>query len=152
MGSGINIRRAIKKHGIENFKKEILFVFETEDEMNAKEAELVTEDLIASGTVYNLCPGGNGGWGFINNNEEIRVAKNKKAAAIANSKGAYKKGRAKANEKMKYLLENDETYSSEFSKKVSLGLSKIPRKVCPTCGMQNLTPGTYSRHTKKCFS
>ena len=55
-GSGKLIKAAIKKYGIENFKKEILFVFETEDEMNAKEAELVTEELIASGSVYNLCP------------------------------------------------------------------------------------------------
>ena len=67
-GSGKLIRKAIKKYGIENFKKEILFVFETEDEMNAKEAELVTEDLIASGSVYNLCPGGQGGFGYINEN------------------------------------------------------------------------------------
>lgn len=67
-GSGKLIKAAIKKHGIENFTKEILFVFETEDEMNKKEAELVTEDLIASGLVYNLCPGGNGGFGYINEN------------------------------------------------------------------------------------
>ena len=66
MGSGKLIRAAIKKYGPENFKKEILFVFETEQDMNTKEAELVTEELIASGSVYNLCPGGRGGWGYIN--------------------------------------------------------------------------------------
>ena len=68
-GSGKLIKAAIKKHGIENFVKEILFVFETEDEMNKKEAELVTEELIASGLVYNLCPGGQGGFGYINENK-----------------------------------------------------------------------------------
>ena len=45
MGSGQSIRNAIKKYGIENFKKDILFVFDNKDEMYAKEKEIVTEDL-----------------------------------------------------------------------------------------------------------
>lgn len=73
MGSGKLIRAAIKKYGRENFKKEILFVFKTEQEMNAKEAELVTEELIASGSVYNLCPGGQGGWGYLNNSGKSNI-------------------------------------------------------------------------------
>jgi hypothetical protein len=63
-GSGKVLKRAIKKHGIENFTKEILHVFDNEAEMNAKEKELV--ELHESS--YNLCPGGQGGWGYINKN------------------------------------------------------------------------------------
>lgn len=66
MGSGKILRRAIKKYGEENFKKEILFVFETEDEMNAKEAELVNEEFVARADTYNLCFGGRGGFAYIN--------------------------------------------------------------------------------------
>jgi hypothetical protein len=73
MGSGKLIRAAIKKYGRENFKKEILFVFETEQKMNEKEAELVTEELIASGSVYNLCPGGHGGFGHLNNSGKSNI-------------------------------------------------------------------------------
>lgn len=62
MGSGKLLKAAIKKHGIENFSKEILYVFETEAEMNAKEAELVELGEHS----YNLCPGGQGGWGYVN--------------------------------------------------------------------------------------
>lgn len=52
----------IAKYGIENFKKEILFVFDNEVDMNAKEKELVT----ICEQSYNLCPGGNGGFSYIN--------------------------------------------------------------------------------------
>jgi hypothetical protein len=68
MGSGKHLRRAIEKYGIENFEKEILFQFDNENEMNEKEAELVTEEFCLREYTYNLCPGGKGGWGYINAN------------------------------------------------------------------------------------
>lgn len=64
MGSGKLLQAAFRKHGIEHFTKEILHVFENEAEMNAKEAELV----IVGPDSYNLCPGGQGGWGYVNEN------------------------------------------------------------------------------------
>ena len=36
--------------------------------MNNKEAELVTKEFVKEDTNYNLCPGGNGGFGYINEN------------------------------------------------------------------------------------
>lgn len=62
MGSGKNLKRAIKKYGIENFTKEILFIFDTEEEMNSKEKELVTEEFCLREDTYNICEGGKGGW------------------------------------------------------------------------------------------
>lgn len=66
MGSGKHLKRSIDKYGIENFTKEILFQFDNESDMNAKEAELVTEEFVKEDTNYNLCPGGQGGWGYVN--------------------------------------------------------------------------------------
>ena len=58
MGSGILIQKAIQKYGKSNFKKDILFDFSTFNEMNAKEAELVTEEFVQRDDTYNLMPGG----------------------------------------------------------------------------------------------
>lgn len=66
MGSGKYLKRAYDKYGLENFKKEILFVFNTADEMYAKEAEIVNEDFIVTENTYNLKVGGFGGWDYAN--------------------------------------------------------------------------------------
>lgn len=61
MGSGRNLKLAYKKYGVNNFKKDIMFVFDNEFEMWNKEEELVTEELVKSKRTYNLKKGGKGG-------------------------------------------------------------------------------------------
>lgn len=61
MGSGKYIQNAVKKYGKENFTKEILFQFDTEQEMNDKEAEIVNEEFLHRDDTYNLALGGKGG-------------------------------------------------------------------------------------------
>ena len=58
LGSGVAIKDAIKKHGKQAFRRETLFTFQTSQEAYAKEKEIVTHALIASGEVYNLQEGG----------------------------------------------------------------------------------------------
>lgn len=67
LGSGKYLKHAIQKYGIENFEKQILHVFETEEDMNAKEKELVTEEFCLREDTYNICEGGKGGFGYLNN-------------------------------------------------------------------------------------
>jgi len=76
MGSGKLLKRAIEKYDIENFTKEYLEIFDTEEKMNLAEKILVVVDPEVS---YNLCEGGHGGFGYINDNEELRISKNRKA-------------------------------------------------------------------------
>ena len=71
MGSGKYLKHAINKYGIENFVKEILFVYDNPESMYNKEAEIVNEDFLATENTYNLKKGGFGGWDYANNSEEI---------------------------------------------------------------------------------
>lgn len=66
MGSGKLIKRAIKKYGVENFQKEILFIFDNELDMIQKEADLVSEEFCLRTDTYNITNGGLGGWSYVN--------------------------------------------------------------------------------------
>ena len=61
MGSGLKLKRAIKKYGLENFEKTILQTFDNEEDMFSAEAEIVNEDFLLREDVYNLALGGYGG-------------------------------------------------------------------------------------------
>lgn len=61
MGSGVQIQRAIKKYGIDQFEKSILAHCENEREMFQIERELVTEEFCLRSDTYNVKPGGLGG-------------------------------------------------------------------------------------------
>jgi hypothetical protein len=66
MGSGINIARAIKKYGKENFIMIPLSFFDTIDEAYAEEKYLVNSEWISKTNNYNITEGGNGGWFYVN--------------------------------------------------------------------------------------
>ena len=116
MGSGKLIRNAIQKYGKENFSKEILHVFDSEEEMNAKEKELV----VVSEMSYNLCDGGNGGFGYINNSGLApRIFRDDKVL----QKEASRKGNECLN-----LLRSDTEWMRRYKQKLSAAAKSNPSR------------------------
>lgn len=65
MGSGLLLKKAICKYGIDNFKKEVLHVFDNKEDMYATERSIVNESQVKDLMCYNLKIGGEGGWSCI---------------------------------------------------------------------------------------
>ena len=66
LGSGTVLKAALKKYGLENFKKEILFILDSEEDMNLKEREIVNFDFCLREDNYNINLGGGGGFESLN--------------------------------------------------------------------------------------
>lgn len=61
MGSGLYLRRSYKEHGKENFKKDILKFFNSQEDMFKEEVKTVDTLFVKREDTYNLREGGKGG-------------------------------------------------------------------------------------------
>jgi len=79
LGSGVALRRAIKKYGKKNFTKEIIGVFTEEHSMFEAEKKFV-EESIRDRKCYNMRSGGKGGFDHIDNRGDKNPMRNPKIA------------------------------------------------------------------------
>lgn len=82
MGSGKLIKAALQKYGLENFEREILFEYNSRDDAEKKERELVNETYVLRPDTYNISLGGN---------VNIMVGKNNPFYGKKHSKESIKK-------------------------------------------------------------
>ena len=116
MGSGKTLKAAIKKYGLENFEKTILYCFDSENEAYLKESEIVTVEFVKREDTYNLTVGGEGfstgenhpNYGKPAYNRGIPMS-NEQKKKVSNSKKGHtppNKGIPMSNEQKKKLSEN----------------------------------------------
>lgn len=105
MGSGKQIVAAISKYGKESFNKDILQIFESNEEAAAYEKSLVTKEEIRKGMMYNMHEGGHGGFAHLNTSDTAhreRASKGGKTSWQRHLKdcetGRFKKGDARTKE------------------------------------------------------
>lgn len=111
LGSGKLLKAAIKKYGMENFKREILFECESTEEMLCRERESICFGPLS----YNLKEGGLGGFDYINSSGKNIYPKHKKVW----EKKIQKLGRIALAKKLK-----NPDYKLAFSLNVSTSLKK----------------------------
>ena len=68
LGSGTYIKRAVAKHGAQNFRKEVLFAYGDPEPAFAKEDELIQAHRGIDPLCKNLRKGGSSGFDWINRN------------------------------------------------------------------------------------
>jgi group I intron endonuclease len=73
IGSGKRIRAEIKKHGKENFSKEILEVCSDRKSLEQREAAIVNEELLIDPLCLNLKNGGEGGGRFWSKEQQLNA-------------------------------------------------------------------------------
>lgn len=62
MGSGLRLRRSLRKYGVENHTKEILEYCETRELLVEAEKLVITPEMLIDENCMNLKLGGTGGW------------------------------------------------------------------------------------------
>lgn len=171
LGSGTVIKKAIEKYGKENFKKEILFCFDNEQEMIDKEKELITEEQINDTMCYNMTLGGIGSWSHVDSTGDkncmkrhdvaLRVSKslkkriqnddNLKQKLLENAK----KASMVAAEKRKGSRDNEETKKKRVDTRLKTLRARPPKfKITLPCGTIHLTPslGMYANENNMSLS
>ena len=65
LGSGTLLKRAIEKYGRDNFEREVLATFPTEQQSFEYEQTIVTEEVVDDPLCYNMREGGEGGYSMV---------------------------------------------------------------------------------------
>jgi len=178
MGSGKLIKAAIAKYGIDNFKKEIIEIFDNEDDMILREQELVTAEFIQDENNYNIMPGGKFG-SKERNNLSFKGNTHSLEAIEKIRRASY--GRRHTEETRKKMSENNfsktdplrqkehakragsYSKSDEHKQKISEALKKVHceanpnlgkkrQKVkCPHCGKEGANNTMQRWHFDNCY-
>jgi hypothetical protein len=84
LGSGKLLQRAIKKHGRENFTREIVMLCRSVDIMNEMEEYLsIKENWVGNAQCYNMRHGGDGGFDHVHRDPALLEKRKKNSAAAA---------------------------------------------------------------------
>lgn len=104
LGSGKQLRSAIRKYGVENFKVEILEYLPDISSLILREKEIVNKDILKDPNCMNLMIGGKGG--FISDEQQLR-------RSIAGTM------------RHKYLLETSKEYKTTYLRNFKAGIDRL---------------------------
>lgn len=135
LGSGKILKFALKKYGIENFKKEILEECLTLDELNELEKYWINKFNSTDNNIgYNLSFGGQSGWmhGVKHSDEtKLNYSLNRKGKLLGEKNGMFGKHHTEESKKKlhdKMLGNKNPFYGKKHSEETKNKLSDIAKK------------------------
>lgn len=150
MGSGILLKQAYNKYGIENFTKSILAVTETKENVNILEKYFIESYHNEGKAEYNMAAGGDGGFVLRNASEEklndwkIKIGKKSKGHIVSEE---ARQRISKAHTGMKFSEEHrrrigeasrHRRHSEETRRKMSLSQRGKKKKPMSEIGKENI--------------
>lgn len=134
LGSGVNLKKAIRKYGVDSFSKQIIDVAYSKEELNSLEQYWIAYyDAIHSPKFYNVSPGGDGGRvvaGYSDDEMEIYVRNREEGrsrwlevAPIGEDAPGAKLLNSDVDQIIKRILNGD--YSSDIAHDYHVGISTI---------------------------
>lgn len=127
LGSGVHFLRAVKKYGKENFKKEILEICKTQEELDLAEKKWIKKyNAILDENFYNIAEGGLGGNPCAGLTEEQELKRRRKISeAMKGEKNPfYQKGFHKENHPMWNKHHSEESKKKMRQAKIGKKLSE----------------------------
>jgi len=131
LGSGQNLKRAIKKYGKENFERIILHYCYNKEQTYEVEAQIIDISFVIRKDTYNLCVGGNGGAKIFTEETKKKMSESAKGKSrseeylknmsISQKGNTNCKGRILSNETKKKISNSHKgrKHSEETKKKMS---------------------------------
>lgn len=153
IGSGVLLKRAIKRYGIDNFRRDILLFFSNENMMYNYESCIVNDEFILDDHNYNIARGGRGDPNYYTSNgiierrercntgernpmygktHSIKSKLKMKRIRLKNPTGTYTRTE-ETIEKLRNSLKN-KTKSDDARKSMSKAQRNIKPQTCPHCG------------------
>lgn len=151
IGSGLLLQNAINKHGLENFEKTVLYIFDNEKEMNQKEIEIVNEEFILREDTYNIALGGQGGrltpYRYkLDLSEAERIRRSKQTIDVHTGR----KRSVETKEKMR-MSQLGKTKSLDERNKIREGvINSMPSYICPVCNKTGKGGAMKAYHFDNC--
>lgn len=148
LGSGTLLKRAIRKHGKQNFRRDIVYIAETSEELNTAEIKLIKQfNAVLDDNYYNLAEGGAGGntWAHLTREErsakmhlipsslietQIRQKREKLRRSNKGPKSEDTKQKisiTKTGVKRNWSEETKKSYSSKRKEEVAAGINVPPK-------------------------
>jgi len=147
LGSGVVFNKAIKKHGKENFVKEIIEICEI-DTLNEREIYWIKFfDSMDQTIGYNMCEGGNGTRGIKRSEEQNRANSLRSKARPSNRKDQL------FPESGKELLReywSNEDRMADHKQKLKAAYEHREKVVCPYCNKEGHTGPMIRHHFDNC--